>query len=97
MPIQVRDSGTQIILKVREAGRRMDLRGATATRLVLTKPDGNAFVRDASFVTDGADGALLYVTGTGEVDQPGLWHVQAEIELSGWSGRTSRAALRVES
>ena len=97
MPIQVRDSGTQIIMKVREGGRRMDLRGATATRLVLTKPDGNALVRDATFATDGADGALLYVTGTGEVDQPGLWSVQAEIELSGWSGRTTRAALRVES
>lgn len=97
MPIQLGDSGTEIILKVREGGRRMDLSAATTTRLVLTKPDGNVLVRDASLLTDGKDGALLYVTGPGEIDQPGLWHVQAELVVAGWSGRTSRAALRVES
>jgi hypothetical protein len=96
MPIQVGDSGTEIILKVREGGRRMDLAAATTLRLVLTKPDGNVLVRDATFLTDGRDGALLYVTGPGEVDQPGMWSVQAELALGAWSGRTSRAALRVE-
>jgi hypothetical protein len=97
MPIQLGDTGTQLILKVREGGRRMDLRAATTTRLVLTKPDGNVLVRDASFLTDGADGSLLYVTGPGEIDQAGLWHVQAELEVGGWSGRTNRAGLLVES
>lgn len=97
MPIQVHDSGTQIVLKVREGGRRLDLTAATTLRLVLTKPDGNELARDAVFLTDGTDGALLYVTGPGEIDQAGLWHVQADLAVGGWSGRTSRAALRVES
>ena len=96
MPIQVGDSGTELILKVREGGRRMDLAAATTTRLVLTKPDGNVLVRDAALLKDGRDGALLYVTGPGEIDQPGLWHLQAELAVGAWSGRTSRAALRVE-
>lgn len=96
MPIQVGDSGTQIMLKVREGGRRLDLSAATSLRVVLSKPDGNTLLRDATLLTDGKDGALLYVTAPGEVDQPGLWHVQAELTLGAWGGRTSRAALRVE-
>jgi len=96
MPIQVGDAGTQIVVKVRDGGRRMDLSAATSRRIVLTKPDGNEVLRDADFVTDGTDGALVYVTGAGEVDQPGLWQVQAQLVVGSWSGRTSRASLRVE-
>jgi hypothetical protein len=96
MPIQVGDSGTQIIVKVREGSRRLDLSAATSLRLVLSKPDGNVVARDAALLTDGTDGAIFYVTAPGEVDQPGLWHVQVELALGGWNGRTSRAALRVE-
>lgn len=97
MPIQLGDVGTQIIVRVREGGRRMDLRTAAVTRVVLTKPDGDVLLRDATLLTDGADGALLYVTAPGEVDQPGLWYVQAELQVGPWSGRTNRAGLRVES
>jgi hypothetical protein len=96
MPIQVNDAGTQIVLKVREGGRRLDLSAATTRLLVLTKPDGNEVVRDAGFLTDGSDGALTYTTQPGEIDQPGLWKVQAELVLGTWGGRTTRARLRVE-
>ncbi|MCK6480195.1 MAG: hypothetical protein HUU06_06700 [Planctomycetaceae bacterium] len=96
MPIQVNDAGTQIVLKVREGARRLDLSAATSKRVVLTKPDGNEVVREAGFLTDGRDGALVYTTLPGEMDQPGLWQVQAELVLGTWSGRSSRAALRVE-
>ena len=96
MPIQVRDAGTQILLKVREGGRRLDLSGASVKRLVLTKPDGNEVVREAAFLTDGTDGGLVYTTAPGEMDQPGLWTLQAELTLGVWIGRSSRAPLRVE-
>lgn len=96
MPIQVNDAGTQIVLKVREGARRLDLSAATLKRIVLTKPDGNEMSRDAAFLTDGTDGGLAYTTVPGEMDQPGLWTVQAELVLGTWSGRSTRAGLRVE-
>jgi hypothetical protein len=96
MPIQVNDAGTQIVVKVREGGRRLDLSGATLKKIVLTKPDGNEVAREAGFLTDGRDGGLVYTTLPGEIDQPGLWQVQAQVALGAWSGRSSRAALRVE-
>lgn len=48
--------------------RRLDLSAATTREIVLTKPDGNLLVCDAALLTDGTDGALVYVTGAGEID-----------------------------
>ena len=96
MPIRLGDAGTSVVVVVREGGRHLDLSGATTKRIVFTRPDGNEVPREAGFLTDGRDGGLVYVTVPGEVDQPGLWTLQAELVLGTWSGRSSRAALRVE-
>ncbi len=83
------------MVKVREGGRRLDLSAATLKRIVLTKPDGNEVAMDAAFLTDGTDGGLVYTTVPGDIDLPGLWGVQAQFALGTWSGRSSRASLRV--
>lgn len=95
MPIQIHDVGTQIVVKVREGGRRLDLSGATMKQIVLTRPDGGEVAREAGFLTDGSDGVLAYTTVPGDIGVAGKWTVQAAFALGIWSGRSTRADLLV--
>ena len=89
------DVGTSLELEVVEQGQALDIGAATNLVMRFQKPSGTTVDQTASFVTDGSDGLLRYVTQAGDLDESGWWTRQARFTLGGWSGSSSRVRFRV--
>lgn len=95
--IRLYDKGTEFIVEISEcddAGYTpIDISAASARKIIFEKPDATILKVDASFVTDGTDGKIKYITigdpesQTGDLDQEGKWKIQGRVELPGgtWS------------
>ena len=83
----VGDVGTSIQLIVTENGVPVNVSTATLLQITFSKPDASIVVKTASFVTDGTDGNIKYVTVAGDLDQSGTWSLQADVTMPGgvWS------------
>ena len=95
--VQKNDVGAKLRVTVRDQdGDLVDLSSASPKSLLLLKPDGETYVeKSASFHTDGTDGKIHYVTQTGDLDEEGIWRIQAKFTLSYGTFRTTWGAFRV--
>ena len=96
--MQQGDTGVVLTITVyQENGTtKWDLSGATVTKqIILGPPAGSAKVYDASFVTDGTDGALSYTTTDDDIDVPGTWNIQAYWVDSGEDRRSTVTTFEV--
>lgn len=84
----VGDVGTEIVV---DCGT--DVSSATVRSIVIRKPNGAMEVWPA--VADGTT-AIKHVTVDGDLDVPGVWKLQAAIEMPGWKGSGTIATLTVE-
>jgi len=81
---QVGDEGVSIVVALTDpSGNPIDIRTATSKKIRLGRPDGTSEDFDASFLTDGSDGQLVYTTTDGDIDQAGEWQVQGLIVIGG--------------
>lgn len=72
------DIGTQFKVTVKnQAGTVVDLSGMTTKQILFKKPSGTILTKTASFLTDGSDGILVYVTVEGDISEAGEWFLQA--------------------
>lgn len=79
--IHVGDIGTIFESTVlNQDGNAVNLSGATA-QFMFEKPDSSMLVVNCSFVTDGSDGKIKYVTVDGDLDQNGTWQYQVYYEV----------------
>ncbi len=85
----VGDIGTEIIL---DCGS--DISAATEKAIVVRLPDDNEVSWSAEFVA-GEPTKIKHVTVAGDLAQPGLFRLQAEVTVPGWSGRGETVALAV--
>lgn len=81
--LQVGAVNAAIVVTLVEDGAAVNLSTATSKQLVFRKPRGVVEVKDASFVTDGTDGQLVYFTEEGFLDRPGKYQVQADVVYPG--------------
>lgn len=52
----------------------------TAQQVFLKDPDENiSAAKVAAFDTDGSDGVITYTLASGDIDEPGLWHICARV------------------
>lgn len=78
MSMRVGSIGSLIEVTVTENGAVLDLSEATVTTIRFRKPDGSTIDRAGIFtIESGADGKLQYTTVDGDIDQAGLWRLQA--------------------
>lgn len=81
---QIENAGLQIILTVLDAnGQPLDISGATDLVIALQAPDGTQTPFTAQYVTNGIDGQLFYVTTAADLEEAGLWYVQAQVTVGG--------------
>ena len=73
----------------------LDISTATVKQIIIDKPDGTNLTRSASYVTDGVDGKLYYLTVLGDFDQAGTYRCQAKINMPGFSGYSSPTSFTV--
>lgn len=67
----------------------LDISSATTNDFIFKKPDGTTFTRPATKVGGGSTGRLRYALGVGELDQAGVWRLQADLDFNAYTGRTS--------
>ncbi len=79
--IHVGNKNVDFVITITEDCLPIDVSTATVKTIYFTKPDGSTLTKTALFVTDGTDGQIHYSTIDGDLDQPGLWKIQAYIEL----------------
>ena len=80
--IHVGDIGTSFQVTLYDSTNIVDISGATTKTLYFLKPDGTTkLTKTASFLTDGTDGILEYLTISGDLDVSGTWKIQAKVVL----------------
>lgn len=80
--MQVGDVGTSINLTVHDQdGTIVNISSSSLTVISFRKPNGATTSRVASFTTNGSDGQMRYITVNGDLDQEGLWEIQAVITM----------------
>ena len=99
--IHVGDVGTIIRVTVQDidgsgVSSALDVSGDTV-KIILGKPDGSSLERAASFVTDGTDGLVQYVTQAGEIDMQGTWSLQVQVSNLAGSWKSSVGNFKVYS
>lgn len=72
----------------------VDIRGATVTNLLVTKPGGTIVTWTASIY---GTNKLRYTIQEGDLDEDGTYALQSYIEISGWKGRGVTASFTIVS
>jgi len=88
MPSVVGDVGTVLSVDV-----GVDVSGASSAKMVFKPPNSAAFSRTAS--TSGE--AVQYTTTALDFTEPGVWTLQAWVDLGSWSGYSVPAEYTVYS
>lgn len=93
---QVQDQGIQLVVTVLDgSGNPIDISAASDTVIKLLYPDGTTVDFNASFFTDGTDGKLIYNTAADDLDQAGLYEVQAKVNMASAPKSTQRGKMWV--
>lgn len=81
---QAQNAGIQLICVLLDANfNPLNLYGATSIALEFEMPSGDVFSRAASFLTNGMDGSIYYVTTATDIVETGLCYMQASVTIGG--------------
>ena len=81
---QVANAGIQFIVTVLDQnGNPLNISGATSLVIAFQLPDGTQVNKAATYVTNGIDGQLYYVTTATDLLEAGLCYVQAQVVVGG--------------
>ena len=82
--------------RIMEDGVAVDVSAATTKQIKFKRPDGTSFTKTASFLTDGTDGRLLYVTVNGDLNMAGNWKLQGYVAgVGGFTGHSDEYTFHV--
>ena len=81
--IHVSDIGTEFRCTILDDGTAVDLSGASSIVIKFKKPDNTTLEVDAELYTDGTDGIIFYNAVSGDLDQAGVWKIQALVGIGG--------------
>jgi len=93
--IQVGATGLTIQVEIREGYSAKDISTASTKNILIEKPDDSVLTVSGSFVTDGEDGLLYHITSATDLDQEGIYNVQAYIVISSFSGYSTPISFTV--
>jgi hypothetical protein len=75
------DIGTILESTIKNINSPVDISSATTKNILLQKPSGAILTKAGNFTTDGTDGLLDYTTISGDLDESGVWQIQAHVIL----------------
>lgn len=81
----VGDKNVDFIITITEDCVAIDISGASSKVIYFTKPSGEVLTKTALFVTDGTDGLIHYQTVDGDLNESGVWKIQARVDLGSGS------------
>lgn len=93
---QAANAGIQFLVEMLDANlNTLNISGATSMQIFFQAPDGTQTAHTASYLTNGIDGQLYYVTTVSDLIEAGLWYIQAEIVLGGSTFTTMQGQFEV--
>lgn len=83
--IHLGDIGTEFRVTIKDQnGDAKNIATASTKTFKFKKPDDTVVTKTATFYTDGSDGILTWsTTAVGDLDQLGIWNLQAYIVQGG--------------
>lgn len=78
--IHLDDIGTRFTVTIMDDDEVVDLSSYTTKQIILSKPSGEKLTKTATFLTDGTDGVIYYDSISGDLDEVGLWRIQAILD-----------------
>jgi len=75
------DIGTEFRLVIQDDGVAVDLSECLDPVMIFLKPSGSRLEKAANFLTDGSDGVLYYNCVEGDLDEVGLYKLQARVDI----------------
>lgn len=74
----------------------VDLTGATTQEFIFQKSDLSYVTKTTSFLTDGSDGIIQYITLVDDLDLFGAWKIQGHVVLPAGEWKTDILDFTVE-
>lgn len=93
--IHVDDVGTEFRVLVKDGSTTLDLSTSSTLDYKFLKPSGTQITRTGSFLNDGTDGYIKYITVSGDIDEIGTWKFQVFIEIDGGSWHSDMHSFKV--
>ena len=94
--IHLNDIGTQFKVTVKdEDSVVVDLSSASTLQLIFQKPSGDKLTTTASLINDGTDGLIQYITVSGDIDECGIWQMQARVVIGTKDFKTDIGSFKV--
>ena len=94
--IRQNDIGTEIQVCLEDCGGNvLDISAATTKQIIFKKPSGSLLTKTASFLTNGSDGKLSYISQDGDFDEIGTWKIQASIKIDSKIWKSSFKSFKV--
>lgn len=89
--IHLGDIGTLLEITVKDADTKLavDISTASTTEIKLRSPTGTNKTTTADFKTDGQDGILQYTTIVDDLDEEGIWELQAYVVTPAFTNHSS--------
>ncbi len=95
--VRLKDAGFSIRLRIKDSeGTIVNLASATVMIFYFKKPDRSEISKAAQLYTDGSDGICYTNMTSNEINQLGIWCLQAYIEIDGGTFTSTIAKFKVE-
>lgn len=75
----------RITIKDCETDDIVNVSGCDTKEIIFTKPTGTKVTKTAAYYTDGSDGIIQYATVAGDLDEVGVWQMQAHVVIGAGS------------
>jgi hypothetical protein len=96
--IVVQQEAIDVLIEVTvlENDAPMDISAATTHTFVVRKPSGATATWLATFMTDGVNGKLQYITVAGDLNERGRYRLQAQLVIPGtYTGKSTSVSFWV--
>lgn len=93
--IHKNDIDVQFRITVNNCGVLEDVSRFTTTQFIFEKASGTLLTVNASFLTDGSDGILVYNTVAGDLNESGWWRIQVLLSNASTTLRTEIGKFQV--
>lgn len=80
--IHVNDVGTRFLATIKDDGVVVDISTASSITMIFKKPDDEIVNKTGTPFSDGTDGKVYYDTLAGDLDEAGLYKLQAKVVLT---------------
>lgn len=77
--LHVDNVGTRFLVTIKDNGDIVNISNASSIMMVFKKPDDSLVYRSGTLLTNGADGQVYYDTVSGDLDEAGLYKLQARV------------------